>query len=116
MANITLEKKLSYTDEGWNYYRHTIKEDGIEVGYADVVSHPDYEEAYLEDVDVKEEHRNKGIGTATIRALAKEYGYIYFAPTDENNKRLYDRIAEEEPTYKDHDAIDQGYGIYYLEG
>ena len=116
MKNITLVKRLFDTEAGWETIEHTIVSDELEVGKAYVITKEGEDESYLEDIVIEEEHRNKGLGTAAIRALAKEYGYIYFAPTDENNKRLYDRIAEEEPAYKDHDAVDQGFGIYYLEG
>ena len=115
MKNITLEKRLFDTEAGWETIEHTIMREGLEVGKAYVITKEGEDESYLEDITIKAEHRNKGIGTATIRALAKEYGYIYFAPTDEDNQRLYERIAEEEPAYKDHD-VDQGFGIYCLEG
>ena len=115
MKKITLVEKLFDTEGDWLTIEHTIMSEGIEAGKAYIITKEDADESYLEDIVIKAEHRNQGIGTATIRALAKEYGYIYFAPTDEDNKRLYERIAEEEPAYKDHD-VDQGYGIYYLEG
>ena len=115
MRNITLVERLFDTEAGWETIEHTIMSDDLEVGKAYVITKEDEDESYLEDITIKAEHRNKGIGTATIRALAKEYGYIYFAPTDEDNQRLYERIAEEEPAHMDHE-VDQGYGIYYLEG
>ena len=116
MKNITLVERLFDTEGQWKTIEHTIMSEDLEVGKAYVITKEDEDESYLEDITIEADHRNKGYGTMTIQALAKKYGYIYFAPTDENNKRLYDRIAKEEPTYKDHDAVDQGYGIYYLEG
>ena len=116
MKNITLEKRLFDTEDGWETIEHTIMVEDTEVGKAYIITKDGEDESYLEDITIEADHRNKGYGTQTIRALAGKYRYIYFAPTDENNKRLYDRIAEEEPAYKDHDAIDQGFGIYYLEG
>ena len=113
---ITLVEKLFDEENGWETVEHKIMVDGEQVGTAYTISHEDEDETYLEDIVIKAEHRNKGIGTATIRALAAKYGYIYFAPTDENNQRLYERIAEEEPAHMDHDAVDQGFGVYYLEG
>ena len=115
MKKITLVEKLFDTEGDWLTIEHTIMNEGVEAGKAYIITREDADESYLEDITVKAEHRNKGIGTATIRALAKEYGYIFFAPTDEDNQRLYERIAEEEPAYKDHE-VDQGFGIYYLEG
>ena len=116
MTSIKLVEKLFDTESGWETIEHTILHEEQEVGKAYIITYKGADESYLEDIYVKAEYRNNGIGTATIQALAKKYGYIYFAPTDENNKRLYDRIAQEEPANMDHDAIDQGYGVYYLEG
>lgn len=113
---ITLVEKLFDEENGWETVEHKIMVDGEQVGTAYTISHEDEDETYLEDITIDEAHRNKGIGTQVIRMLAKKYSYIYFAPTGEDNKRLYERIAEEEPSFKDHDAIDQGFGIYYLEG
>jgi len=116
MTNINLVERLFDEESGWETYEHTILDGDTEVGKAYTMSHEDEDEVYLEDITIDEAHRNKGIGTQVIRMLAKKYSYIYFAPTGEDNKRLYERIAEEEPSFKDHDAIDQGFGIYYLEG
>ena len=113
---ITMAERLFDIEGDWEAIEHTIISGDTKVGKAYIITKEGEDESYLEDITIEEAHRNKGYGTQTIRALAAQYGYIYFAPTDENNKRLYDRIAEEEPTYKDHDAIDQGYGIYCLEG
>jgi len=116
MKKITLVEKLFDVEGNWETIEHTIVFEEQEVGKAYTITCKGDDVSYLEDIYVKAEYRNNGIGTATIQALAKKYGYIYFAPTDENNKRLYDRIAQEEPANMDHDAIDQGYGVYYLEG
>lgn len=116
MKKITMTEKKLWTEEGWDTIEHTIMIEDTEVGKAYIITKEGEDESYLEGITIEAEHRNKGIGTATIRALAEKYRYIYFAPTDENNRRLYDRIAEEEPNYKDHGAVDQGFGIYFLEG
>lgn len=116
MTNITLIEKLFDTEGDWLTIEHTIMSEGAEVGKAYVITRDGDDESYLEDIVIKKEFRNKGIGAQTIQELAKKYRYIYFAPTDENNQRLYERIAEEEPAYKDHSSIDQGYGVYFLEG
>lgn len=116
MKNITLVKRLFDTEGDWLTIEHTIMCEGVEAGKAYIITKDGEDESYLEDITIKAEHRNKGIGTAAIKALAKKYSYIYFAPTGEDNKRLYERIAEEEPSFKDHDAVDQGFGVYYLEG
>ena len=115
MKKIKLVERLLYTEEGWETIEHAIMSGDTEVGKAYVITKEGEDESYLEDITIEEAHRNKGYGTQAIRALAAQYGYIYFAPTDENNKRLYERIAGEEPAYKDHE-VDQGFGVYYLEG
>ena len=112
---MTLVERLFDEENGWETVEHKIMVDGEQVGIAYTISHEDEDETYLEDIVIQEDHRNKGYGTQTIRTLAEKYRYIYFAPTGEDNKRLYERIAQEEPAYKDHD-VDQGFGIYYLEG
>ena len=116
MTKITMTEKKLWTEEGWDTVEHDIYAGDDLVGKAYTITYKGDDVSYLEDIYIKAEYRNNGIGTATIQALAKKYGYIYFAPTDENNKRLYDRIAQEEPANMDHDAIDQGYGVYFLEG
>ena len=115
MKKIKLVERLFDTEGDWETIEHTIMVEDTEVGKAYIITKDGEDESYLEDITIEEAHRNKGYGTQAIRALAAQYGYIYFAPTDENNQRLYDRIAEEEPAYKDHE-VDQGYGVYYLEG
>lgn len=116
MTNINLVERLFDEEGDWLTIEHTIMFEDVEVGKAYVITRDGDDESYLEDIVIKKEFRNKGIGTQTIQELAKKYRYIYFAPTDENNQRLYDRIASEEPAYKDHDTINQGYGVYFLEG
>lgn len=116
MKKIALTERLFDTEGNWETVEHTISHEDVEVGKAYTITYKGDDVSYLEDIYIQAEHRNKGIGTAAIQELAKKYGYIYFAPTDENNKRLYDRIAEEEPANMDHDAVDQGFGVYYLEG
>ena len=116
MKKITLTERLFDTEGNWETIEHTIVLEEQEVGKAYTITYKGDDVSYLEDIYIKAEYRNNGIGTAAIQELAKKYGYIYFAPTDENNKRLYDRIAQEEPAHMDRDAVDQGFGVYYLEG
>ena len=96
MRNLEMTKEDFGTLGTWTEYRHDIMVDGVKAGYASTMQDSENEdEVYLEDIVIKEEFRNQGIGTQVIEMLAEEYGYIYFAPTDENNQRLYERIAEE---------------------
>lgn len=74
------------------------------------------DQVYLEDIVIYEQYRNKGFGTQAINKLAEENEFLYFAPTDENNQRLYERIASDmEEDLSDVPEVDQGYGVYYIE-
>ena len=74
---------------------------------------------YLERLDIDKPYRNKGYGTKTLEQLRGEYGDYYFAPDNEDAKRLYDRVANV-LTSSEYDefgfAVDQGFGVYKLEG
>ncbi|QXN86274.1 GNAT family N-acetyltransferase [Tetragenococcus halophilus] len=74
------------------------------------------EQVYLEDIIIYEQYRNQGFGTQAIKMLAEENEFLYFAPTDENNQRLYKRIASDmEEEMSDVPEVDQGFGVYFLE-
>ena len=110
-----LEKKLFNTLGTWDTFRMTILIDGKKVGSADVmINNDDLDEVYIEWIEIDEEFRGQGLGTKALNLLAETYGFIYFAPTDEDNQRLYERIAEE---YRvNAPEVDQGFGVYYMEG
>ena len=112
---ITLNKELWDTEGTWETTKNTILKDGQEVGVAYTMQDTeDEDKIYLEDFTVYEEHRNQGIGTEVLKILAKEaWDYVYMAPTDENNKRLYARLGEE---LDEAPEVDQGYGVYKIEG
>lgn len=110
-----LEKKLFSTLGAWDTFRMTILIDGKKVGSADVmINNDDSDEVYIEWLEINEEFRGQGLGTKALNLLAETYGFIYFAPTDEDNQRLYERIAEEYGA--DAPEVDQGFGVYYMEG
>lgn len=74
------------------------------------------EQVYLEDIVIYEQYRNQGFGSKAIKMLAEENEFLYFAPTDENNQRLYERIASDmEEEMSDVPEVDQGFGVYFLE-
>lgn len=115
MKNIELKKELFDELAGYETYTTEILLDGVKVGRADVIVPPEEEsdQVYVEWIGIDEEYRNQGIGTQVINMLAEEYGFIYFAPCDEDNVRLYERIAEE--MTEDTPEVDQGFGVYFLE-
>lgn len=111
---LKLKKELYDELENWETEKHEIIKDDEVVGVAyTIVNTEDTDEVYLEDISIEENYRNQGIGSWTIKQLAEEYGFIYFSPTNENNKRLYERIAEEYTVNTP--EVDQGFGVYYLE-
>lgn len=101
------------TEGTWTTYKNEIEVDGQKVGTAYTMVDSEDDRVYLEDIGIDKEYRNKGYGTQAINMLAKMHEYIYFAPTDENNQRLYERIAEEMEC--DVPEVDQGYGVYFIE-
>ena len=119
MTNITLHKELFDTEEGYETYTVEILKDEKQIGRADVIIPPqgeNNEEVYVEWIGINDEERGKGYGTQVLQMLAQEYGFIYFAPCDERNKEMYERIAEEIGTYEDrYDGVDQGFGVYFME-
>ena len=115
--------KTTTFDELGNYttYENEILVDDQVIGKAyTIVEYDDdgdkEEQVYLESIDIDEAFRNKGFGTQAIQMLAKENEFLYFAPTDENNQRLYKRIASDmEEEMSDVPEVDQGFGVYFLE-
>lgn len=114
MTNLKIIKSLFDTEGTWETTKNEILQNGVKVGTAyTIVNAEDDRKTYLEDIVIEEEYRNQGIGTWAINELAKEAGFLYFAPTCENNQRLYERIAEEYNTNVP--EVDQGYGVYFIE-
>lgn len=114
MKKINLETTILNKEGSWTTYKNEILVEGQKVGVAYTMTDgEDVAKTYLEDIEIYEEHRNKGYGTQAILKLAEINEYIYFAPTDEDNQRLYERIAEEMTV--DVPEVDQGFGVYFLE-
>jgi len=101
----------------WITYENKIIVDGQLVGKAyTMVDSEDEDQTYLETIDIDEDFRNQGFGTQAINKLAEQTDLLYFAPTDENNQRLYKRIAYDmEEAMSDVPEVDQGFGVYFLE-
>ncbi|WDL99694.1 hypothetical protein JC200_23945 (plasmid) [Alicyclobacillus sp. ALC3] len=64
----------------------------------------------MERLDIDEEQRGNGIGTAAIASLSSEYGSIVAAPDNENCKRLFERIGTD--VSNEYWMVDQGFGVY----
>ena len=114
---LELKRNLFDELEGFKTFEEVILVDGQEVGKAYTIVPPadaNYDEVYIESLDIEEEFRNSGYGTQALLALKEKYGDVYLAPTDENNKRLYERLGEKVSGEDRYDAIDQGYGVYLI--
>ena len=85
-----------------------IIENGATVGYASVMA--DDNSTYCERIDIDEQYRNHGFGTAALEELSRMFGSIIVAPDNEDAKRLYERIGYE---FFD-DMYDQGFGVYEI--
>lgn len=85
-----------------------IIENGITVGYASIML--DDSSAYCERIDIDEEYRNRGYGTAALRDLSEMFHGIIVAPDNEDAQRLYERIGYETSD----DMYDQGFGVYEI--
>lgn len=114
---MTIELRKSVWDQegSWTTVKNEIYRDGLKVGEANImVDSEDEDKIYLEDFNINKEFRNQGIGTEVLKMLAKEASdYLYMAPTDEDNQRLYARLGEELTT--NDPEVDQGYGVYKIE-
>lgn len=114
MKKVEIKKTLVDELGTWETYKNEILVDGQKVGIAFTMTDTENDDkTYLEDIVIDRDYRNKGYGTQAINLLAKKHGYLYFAPTDEDNQRLYERIAEEITT--DAPEVDQGFGVYFIE-
>ena len=114
MTKLQMTKELIGREDTWANHRYEILKDDEVVGVAyTMLDTEDDAEVYLEDIEIDKNYRGQGIGTWAINKLAEEYGFIYFAPTNENNKRLYERIAEEYTV--EVPEVDQGFGVYFIE-
>ena len=96
-----------------------ILADGVYVGEATLIRYHGEnvrrEYAHLERIDIDEDFRGKGYGSAAIEAMRKAYGRIVAAPDSEDSQRLYERIGE--PMFdfdgdREECHLDIGFGVY----
>ena len=100
----------TYEEDSYNVESYEFIVDGKTVGNAEVMVS---DTAYVERIDIDEEYRTRGYGTAFLMELSSKYGFIYLAPDNEDAQRLYDRLGYEY-TGEDADYIDQGFGVYKI--
>jgi ribosomal protein S18 acetylase RimI-like enzyme len=97
-------------DETYETVAYEAILEGATIGYATVIVDSEY--TYLERIDIEEEFRGQGYGTAFIRTLADEYGSIVAAPDNEGSQRLFDRLGYD--VSDKYWMVDQGYGVYEI--
>ena len=107
---LAIDLELTYEEGNSTVYDYVIKVDGESAGYVEAV---EFDGDYIvDDFHIVSEQRSKGYGTQILMMLVEEYGGYYLAPTDEDNRRLYERLGEEVTCPYE---IDQGYGVYYIQ-
>ena len=108
----------TYFDDGHNCTAIEYTDNHVYVKVCFLDEDGDY--GYVDFIGVDEGFRGQGIGTSAIKEIVKDYFALYFAPTNEDNARLYDRLGEKvvgedittgvrfECLYN----LDQGFGVY----
>ena len=104
-----VETKISEIDYGvWASYN--IEVDGVVIGEVSINEYDDG--AYIERMDIDEQHRNKGLGRQAAEMIASKYDDTYAAPDSEDAQRFWARIGEEVDSDNSYSYLDQGYGVY----
>lgn len=118
MLSIIKDEREYYDDETTCTSRfYTLAEDGREIGEATMEVYDDGTN-YLARLDVNEDERGKGYGTALIQKLVEIYGSVIVTPDNEDAARLYARLGtsiEGTPLYDESFfALDNGFGVYSI--
>lgn len=110
MKNVECVVVQTGRDDWGEVARVEIRHDGQPVGEMRVCRY-DSGETYIERIDIDEDQRGQGIGSAVLR----QYRGAYIAADSERSARLYARLGElvEDPT-DEMSYLDQGYGVYIL--
>ena len=95
-------------EDSYEAINFDIIENNFVVGYASVMV--DENSAYCERIDIEEEYRNNGFGTAALYDLSNLFHGIIVAPDNEDAQRLYERIG----CGTSDDMYDQGFGVYEI--
>jgi GNAT superfamily N-acetyltransferase len=99
-----------YQEATYEFVMYEAVIDGVTIGYANVYTNDSW--TYLERIDIEEEYRGQGYGTAFINHLVTEYGSIVAAPDNEDSQRLFERLGRD--VSDKHWYVDQGYGVYEI--
>ena len=113
---ITLHLENVSEESGTFYWKYSIFSDDEEVGSASVSTNGlNDENAYVERIDIYEENRSRGYGSAALKALACDFWKIWLAPDNESAKRLYSRMGKESYDVSFAPYVDQGFGVYCID-
>lgn len=117
-TNVTIRLSDKHDEDTYYSYTVDIYAGEVLVGTMSCISNTaDYDDCdgndYVERIDIDEEHRNHGCGTAALTILANEVSGFDIAPDSEASARLYARLGDvscsEQSLY-----IDQGFGVYHI--
>ena len=102
----------------------SAEEDSYKVEYYDILSDGEVvgdcnimvsdTGAYCERIDIKDEHQNKGHGTAALNLLSDMYNGVMVAPDNKDSARLFERIGNDVSDSNSAYYYDQGYGVYSI--
>ena len=99
------------------WYNIAIMNDGEQIGYAELfVSYDedgDEKSAYINSIEIYEQFRNCGHGTAALKTIAAEHDGLYICPDNEDAERLYARIGEECGAPDELEAEMDNWGVMY---
>jgi GNAT superfamily N-acetyltransferase len=116
------------TENGTEYAKYNLIKDGITIGHAtlyfgeeqcDEDGEPMKSEGrpLVERIDIDEEFRSQGLGTALLKRILEDHKAVDIVPDSDDSARLYARLGEEmsNKDYNDYgNFLDDGYGVYTL--
>lgn len=99
------------------WFNIKIMKDDEQIGYAELfVSYDedgDEKSAYINSIEIYEQFRNCGYGSAALKAIAAEHDGLYICPDNEDAERLYARIGEECGAPEELESEMDNWGVMY---
>jgi len=75
--------------------------------------------AYIVRLDVTEDHRGQGIGSAVVEAVRRVYGAVVASPEGERARAFFEKVGREDQRGELMGQTiwpwDQGYGVFIVE-